>query len=85
MSAASITGRDAYIILQALTTAYALIGNLPPHCQEESNRHDMAEILRARLGPDWKILAHQLRHVVSENEWENGKAPLRSDTFESVA
>ena len=85
MSATNITGRDDFVILQALATTYAVIGDLPTRCQSASDRHDMAEILRARLGPDWKILAHRLRHVVSQNEWENGKAPFRGDTFESVA
>ncbi|WP_270934416.1 hypothetical protein [Falsiroseomonas oryzae] len=84
MRADELTGRDGYIIAQALATTYALIGTLPERCREESNRHDIALLLRAMLGPDWKLKAHHLRHVLSEGEWGSGKAPLHRDAFEDV-
>lgn len=79
-----ITGRDGYIIDQALATTYALIGSLPDRCQEASNMHDMAKLLRARLGEGWKFSAHNVRSVLSENEWLHGKKPLPGDPFPEV-
>jgi len=76
-----ITGRDGYILTQALATAYALIGTLPPECQSMSNRHDMARLLRSMLGEDWKIEAHRIRHILSAEERRSGEAPLAHDAF----
>jgi hypothetical protein len=85
MSSPDITGRDGYIVAQALATAFALIGTLPEQCREDSNRHDMALLLRRMLGPDWKLKAHRLRHFISEAEWSGEKLPLARDDFEDVA
>lgn len=82
MPETDVTGRDGYIIVQALATAYALIGSLPERCQEMSNRHDMALLLRQMLGADWKLKAHHIRHVISEGEWTKGRRPLPHDSFE---
>jgi hypothetical protein len=85
MPTADLTGRDGYIIARALATTYALIGSMPAHCQEDSNRHDIARLLRVMLGAEWKVKAHDLRHVISEAEWSRAKAPLRRDSFEEPA
>ena len=50
----SITGRDGYIISQALAYAYAVIPHLPELYREESNREDMLEILKARCPTHWQ-------------------------------
>ena len=68
----NVTGRDGYVIAKALATAYALIGTLPKHCREESDRHDMARLLRALLGDRWEPEADLRRHVLSEAEWSQG-------------
>lgn len=81
---ADITGRDGFIVRQALATAYALIGTLPERCQEESNRHDMARLLRADMGEDWAEQAQNVRHVLSESEWLGSRAdriPLAPDAL----
>ena len=80
-----VTGRDRYIMVQALATAFALIGTLPYECQEASNRHDMAKLLRHMCGEDWMIQAHAARHVLSEAEWSGEKRPLRRDEFSEFA
>ena len=74
MPSENIMGRDCYIVAQALATAYALIGSLPEMCREESNRQDTAALLREMLGPDWQQQAELIRHVLSAEEWRNGKA-----------
>jgi hypothetical protein len=43
----NITGRDGYIIVQALALAAAVIDRLPNIYREESNRDDMIKILHA--------------------------------------
>jgi hypothetical protein len=45
----------------------------------------MGLILRDRLGPDWKIQVHKLRHVLSETEWKEGRRPLARDECEDQA
>jgi hypothetical protein len=48
----NITGRDDYIITQALGYAIAFIDSLPEHERELSNRTDMVAILLARIPDD---------------------------------
>jgi hypothetical protein len=48
----NITGRDDYIIAQALGYAIAFIDSLPEHERELSNRADMVAILLARISDD---------------------------------
>jgi hypothetical protein len=82
---ANITGRDDFIIAQALATAYALICSLPDHCQSGSNANDMAKLLRSIYGEDWKISAHNARHSLSEQEWEHGLKPLGRNVFDDYS
>ncbi|HUK07777.1 MAG TPA: hypothetical protein VLX09_07930 [Stellaceae bacterium] len=59
----SVTGRDTYILTQALAYAIALIDALPPDRQESSNRDDMIRLIRY-LAPDErtrKLHAHNVR------------------------
>ena len=43
----NVTGRDNYILMQALGYAIEAIGRLPERWQERSNREDMIELLAA--------------------------------------
>ncbi len=52
MTTENITGRDGYIIAQALMYAIAVIDRLPPHEQEVSNRDDMMAILNHAMPVD---------------------------------
>jgi hypothetical protein len=67
-----ITGRDMFIIVKALATTYALIGTLPEHCQQVSDRHDMARLLHALLGEHWQVDGNEMRHVLTQAEWDQG-------------
>jgi hypothetical protein len=42
-----VTGRDGYILMQALAYAIEAIGRLPERWQEWSNREDMIKLLTA--------------------------------------
>lgn len=48
----NITGRDNYILAQALAYAIETIDRLPPRLQEKSNREDMEELLRHLITDD---------------------------------
>ena len=75
-----VTERDMVIIVKALATTYALIGTLPEHCQEVSDRHDMARLLHALLGERWEVDGNERRHVLTQAEWDQGwKAPPAPD------
>lgn len=52
-----ITGRDDYIIEQALFFAVHTIDGLPPEYQARSNRADMLKMLRARTGDQFHVQA----------------------------
>lgn len=59
----SITGRDGYIVNQALLYAIAHIQSLPPEKQEWSNMRDMCAIVRAHgsfftLNQSWSVEHH---------------------------
>ena len=43
----NVTGRDNYILMQALGYAIEAIGRLPERWQERSNREDMIKLLAA--------------------------------------
>lgn len=59
----NITGRDDYIVSQALVYAMAQIQSLPPGKQERSNMCDMARLVRRITTPDWLVLiADGVRH-----------------------
>jgi hypothetical protein len=45
---ADLTGRDDYILNEALALAIAVIPRLPPEYQQHSDREDMLTILRSR-------------------------------------
>ena len=53
----SITGRDGYIMAQALAYAIEAIEHLPDEWQEWSNKEDMKLLLNNR----WKVMAKNLR------------------------
>ncbi len=76
------TARERRIFVQALATTYALVGGLPKDCREESNRRDMADLLRVLCGPDWRTAAQSARHVLSVAEWMGGKAPLPPEPWD---
>jgi hypothetical protein len=80
-----ITGRDNFIIAQALATAYALICSLPDHCQSRNNANDMAKLLRSIYGESWKISAHYARHSLSEQEWRHGLKPFGRNVFDDYS
>ncbi|HEV7266863.1 MAG TPA: hypothetical protein VGN83_18400 [Falsiroseomonas sp.] len=67
-----ITGRDWLIIVKALATTYALIGTLPEHCQQVSDRHDTGRLLHAMLGERWEVDGNEMRHVLTQAEWNQG-------------
>jgi hypothetical protein len=71
------TSRKDYLVCMSLATTYALIGTLPDECQEKSDRDDIAEILQNAYGPKWAEIVQHKRHVLSEDEWQNGLRPLR--------
>ena len=56
---ASVTGRDGYLVLQALAYAIATIDELPVDRQERSNREQMLQLLDTwgRSDPiTWRML-----------------------------
>jgi predicted ATP-grasp superfamily ATP-dependent carboligase len=54
----SVTGRDGYILAQALAYAIEVIGSLPEDRQERSNREDMKKIFEA-------MFSEQMREIVT--------------------
>lgn len=62
----SITGRDGYIVNQALLYAIAHIQSLPPEKQEWSNMRDMCAIART----NFSIFTYS---QVQSIEWHTGK------------
>ena len=58
----SVTGRDGYIIAQALAYAIEAIGALPPERREESNRTDMKRLLDAMIDSD-RALARVIQNA----------------------
>jgi hypothetical protein len=56
----SITGRDGYIVAQALAYAILVIEALPNHSQEYSNCQDMKAIFEARV-------SEQMRAILMES------------------
>ena len=48
-----ITGRDGYIIAEALYLAVKWIDHLPKELRSESDKHDMLRILNDAF-PDWE-------------------------------
>jgi predicted metal-dependent hydrolase len=57
LNSRSITGRDGYIMAQALAYAIEAIEHLPDDWQEWSNKEDMKLLLNNR----WKVMAKNLR------------------------
>jgi hypothetical protein len=46
-----ITGRDSYIIMQALVYSSEFLAALPELYDEPSNRWDMDDLLKSRIDP----------------------------------
>ena len=65
-SKSDITGRDMYIVLQALAYAIETIERLPPECQEASEMEDMKALLSALCGPEQaaKYRTNAKRHLL---------------------
>lgn len=61
-SSIEITGRDSYIIHQALLYAIAHIQSLPDDNQEWNNMRDMCEIARASIRPDTMLSMLTVKH-----------------------
>ncbi len=57
LNSQNITGRDGYIMAQALAYAIEAIEHLPDDWQEWSDKEDMKSLLNAR----WKVIAKDLR------------------------
>ena len=58
--AKDVTGRDGYLITEALAFAYAAMRYLPVLHRQESTREDMRELLFAKLG------AERAEYVIGE-------------------
>ena len=70
-----VTGRDGYIMIQALCYAIAAIERLPEHRQEGSNHADMIELLHAKC-PDKRTRDLLFHEAVSHLEpWDNELPP----------
>jgi hypothetical protein len=52
-----ITGRDSYLIIQALFYAAHFIDGLPNALRVQSNRNEMVALLRSSLGEDFIPMA----------------------------
>jgi hypothetical protein len=72
----SITGRDGYLVLQALAYAIEVIGAMPDQWQEWSNREDMKTLLAA-WAEGWE--AEHLREGVRHHLFHPG-SPLSRNT-----
>lgn len=67
----SVTGRDAYIIRQALGHAIVAIERLPQERQDPSNRHDMIRLLCADVGTrtaGFYVAEARLKHAHAPSE-----------------
>lgn len=60
---ASVTGRDGYLVLQALAYAIATIDELPVDRQERSNREQMLQLLDTWGRSDPYYLENARRHI----------------------
>jgi hypothetical protein len=70
----AVTGRDAYILGEALAHAIAAIDSLPPDRRPESNRDDMVALFHA-IAPD-----ERTRELHAETvERRTGHAPDLTD------
>lgn len=72
MTPRNVTGRDRYLVGQALAAAIALEDSLPEERRETSNRNDMLSILRS-LGTDEMV---ELRFA--EVHLRTGLLPIRN-------
>ena len=78
-----VTGRDGYIVIQALLYAIARIQSLPADRQEWANMRDMCELVRA--GADarpqfWHIVWGVESHVDQEIDlWPDSEAMTDAD------
>jgi len=77
----NVTGRDGYILIQALCYAIATIDRLPEHRQEASNHQDMIKLLEA-MCPDKRTRDFLFQAAVSHIEpWDHELPP--GDTLRS--
>jgi hypothetical protein len=76
-----LTGRDGYIIRQALAYAIETIAALPPEYQEYSNRCDMLAILYASTGA---LMAGHLRENVARHLFHEGSSLKRNTAIDLV-
>jgi hypothetical protein len=64
-----VTGRDGYIIVQALVYASEWLKSLADHRDEPSNRADMEAILKAIGSTNDKMFRWQARHKLANTTW----------------
>jgi hypothetical protein len=76
-----ITGRDGYIIRQALAYAIEVIAALPSEYQEYSNLCDMLAILHASTGTS---MASHLREGAAHHLFHEGSALKRNTAIDLV-
>jgi hypothetical protein len=68
----SITGRDGYIMMQALVYASEWLKTLPVHQDEPSNRNDMDAILADMSSSSFtKMLRWQAQCKLANKTWES--------------
>jgi hypothetical protein len=65
----NVTGRDAYIIVQALAYACEWLKSFGDHRDEPSNRRDMDAILATMNSPFAKLMRWQARNNI--NTWRS--------------
>ena len=69
MSRRSITGRDGYLVLQALAYTILTIEALPEPQQEWSNKEEMKQLLRVWSRGTSEDFLDNARHHINGDNW----------------